>query len=71
MQYHYYLYGMRVTADLDFVQLDPVRLPEDDRDFGREKVRIRAMDEEEEAQFRKNTETASAEVFRYRKRLVV
>ena len=53
MQYHYYLYGMRVTADLDFVQLDPVRLPEDDRDFGREKVRIRAMDEEEEAQFRK------------------
>ena len=43
MQYHYYLYGMRVTADLDFVQLDPVRLPEDDRDFGREKVRIRAM----------------------------
>ena len=44
MQYHYYLYGMRVTADLDFVQLDPVRLPEDDRDFGREKVRIRAMD---------------------------
>ena len=63
MQYHYYLYGMRVTADLDFVQLDPVRLPEDDRDFGREKVRIRAMDEEEEAQFRKNTETASAEVF--------
>ena len=30
MQYHYYLYGMRVTADLDFVQLDPVRLPEDD-----------------------------------------
>ena len=63
MQYHYYLYGMRVTADLDFVQLDPVRLPEDDRDFGREKVRIRAMDEEEEAQFRKNTETASAEAF--------
>ena len=53
MQYHYYLYGMRVTADLDFVQLDPVRLPEDDRDFGLEKVRIRAMDEEEEAQFRK------------------
>ena len=53
MQYHYYLYGMRVTADLDFVQLDPVRLPEDDRDFGREKVRIRAMDEEEETQFRK------------------
>ena len=45
MQYHYYLYGMRVTADLDFVQLDPVRLPEDDRDFGREKVRIRAMNE--------------------------
>lgn len=63
MQYHYYLYGMRVTADLDFVQLDPVRLPEDDRDFGREKVRIRAMDEEEEAQFRKEHETASAEVF--------
>ena len=53
MQYHYYLYGMRVTADLDFVQLDPVRLPEDDRDFGLEKVRIRAMDEEEEAQVRK------------------
>ena len=56
MQYHYYLYGMRVTADLDFVQLDPVRLPEDDRDFGREKVRRKHS-------FGKNTETASAEVF--------
>ena len=68
MQYHYYLYGMRVTADLDFVQLDPVRLPEDDRDFGREKVRIRAMDEEEEAQFRR---LRLRKFFGYRKRLVV
>ena len=71
MQYHYYLYGMRVTADLDFVQLDPVRLPEDDRDFGREKVRIRAMDEEEEAQFRKERRLRLRKFFGYRKRLVV
>ena len=55
MQYHYYLYGMRVTADLDFVQLDPVRLPEDDRDFGWTRRRKHS--------FGKNTETASAEVF--------
>lgn len=53
MQYYYDLYGMRVTADLDFVPLDPVRLPEKDGDFGREEIRILRMNEEEEAQFRK------------------
>lgn len=63
MQYHYYLYGMRVTADLDFVQLDPVRLPEDDRDFGREKVGSGRWTKRRKHSFGKNTETASAEVF--------
>lgn len=53
MQYHYSLYGMRVTSDLDFIQLDPVQLPENGGDFRREEVRILAMNEEEEAQFRK------------------
>lgn len=71
MQYHYYLYGMRVTADLDFVQLDPVRLPEDDRDFGREKVGSGRWTKRRKHSLGKNTETASAEVFGYRKRLVV
>lgn len=52
MQYHYRLYGMRVTTDLDFIQLDPVRLRKKDgeEDFP-EEVRIFAMNEEEEAQF--------------------
>lgn len=53
MQYHYSLYGMRVASDLDFGQLNPVRLPENDRHFGQEEVRILAMNEQEEAQFRK------------------
>lgn len=53
MQYHYSLYGMRVASDLDFGQLDPVRLPENDESFGREEVRILAMNEQEEVQFRK------------------
>lgn len=44
---------MRVTSDLDFIQLDPVQLPENGGDFRREEVRILAMNEEEEAQFRK------------------
>lgn len=52
MQYHYSLYGMRVTADLDFLQLDPV-LPEKAGNSGGEEIRILAMTEPEEAQFRK------------------
>lgn len=52
MQYHYSLYGMRVTADLDFLQLDPV-LPEKAGNLGGEEIRILAMTEPEEAQFRK------------------
>lgn len=53
MQYYYDLYGMRVIADLEFVQLEPVRLPENDREAGREEVRICRMNEKEEARFRK------------------
>lgn len=53
MQYHYSLYGMRMASDLDFGQLDPVRLPENGRDFGREEIRILAMSEQEETRFRK------------------
>ena len=43
---------MRITSDLDFMQLEPVRLPEDKKEAGREDVRILAMDEREEIQFR-------------------
>lgn len=53
MHYCYDLYGMKIITDLDFVQLDPVRLPEDDRNSGREEVRILAMDEKEETRFQK------------------
>lgn len=53
MYYCYDLYGMKVITDLDFVQLDPVRLPEDDRNSGREEARILAMDEKEETRFQK------------------
>lgn len=72
MQYHYYLYGMRVTADLDFVQLDPVRLPEDDRDFGREKVRIPGDGRRGGSTVSERTRRLRLrKFFRYRKRLVV
>lgn len=53
MQYNYDMYGMKVRSDLDFPQFEPVRSQEKDGDHGGEEVRIRRMNTEEEAGFRR------------------